>query len=573
MQRFALFLSAAGAVGVVLVLVWLGARSPDREVVARVGDQKLTVAEFQRLAEHAAPRYPFLPESAKVALAEDWLRRALLVASARRNPVVVDSLVRNYRDQTERETLVNALAQQLAPRDVAVSDAEVRRFWESRGQETHIQLVYTLDERMMRAAQAARAQGEPFSSVADRFNIAGMLPPGGDLGFVAPGGLVNPLDRIVQATPVGHTSGPVEAPGEGWFLIHVVARRPRERGSYAAEAPQLRSMLTQRKQRLAATMAFKALHNQYAVRTSDDGISVLFQHVNTPPLIQGFGGQAAPPPPTPEENRTVLGTWDGGPGFTGRYTLADALSDLDAGRGGERPNPSMTPALEQWVAGRIMEQAAYLEAKRRHLNEEPDVAQRIQEAVDNFVLEGALESDIARVSQPTAADLQTAYEQNSGSLAKLQSVTVQYLTLPDSGSAVRAFERVRPHPTLEDAVLLASPGMQVREEVVLFPSKDPLWSVMEGGFRQAPLGTYFPPMRVPQGWRIVQLTGRDMPMPTFNQLPAGVQQNLFQEATTRARRRRLEAYTDSLRRVIPWSLNREALRHARWPLPGMEIGG
>jgi hypothetical protein len=480
--------------------------------------------------------------------------------------------VRKYSNQIERELLVSALAQQLAPRDVAVSDAEIRRFWESRGQETHVQLVYAVDERMMQAAQEALAHGEAFGSVADRFNIAGMLPPGGDLGFVAPGGLVNPLDRLVQTTPVGRTSEPVEAPGQGWFLVHVVARRPRERAPYAAEAPQLRTMLTQRKQRMALIQAFKALHNQYAVRTSDEGIAVLYHHVNTPPLIQGFGGEAAPPPPTAEENRTVLGTWDGGPGFSGRYTLAEALSDLEAGRG-DRPNASMTPALEQWVEGRIMEQVAYLEAKRRHLHEEPDVAQRIEEAVDNYVLEGALDSDIARVSQPTAADLQAVYEQNTGSLATLQNVTVQHLTIPDSGSAVRAFEQVRPHPTLKDAVLLASPGMQVHEEVVPFPSKDPLWSIMEGGFRQAPLGTYFPPMRVPQGWRIVQLLGREMPTPTFNQLPAAMQQNLFQEATNRARQRRLEAYTDSLRKVIPWSLNREALRRARWPLAGMEMGG
>ena len=104
---------------------------------------------------------------------------------------------------------------------------------------------------------------------------------------------MNPLDHAVQTTPIGKIAGPFEAPGEGWFLIKVLERRPREQAPFEQEEPQLRQMLAQRKQRTAAARAFRTLRAQYDIKTRDEGVSALYQQLNTPPLIQDFGDTAA----------------------------------------------------------------------------------------------------------------------------------------------------------------------------------------------------------------------------------------------------------------------------------------
>jgi hypothetical protein len=109
--------------------------------------------------------------------------------------------------------------------------------------------------------------------------------------------------------------------------------------------------------------------------------------------------------------------------------------------------------------------------------------------------------------------------------AKLHSVTVQYLVLPDSASARSLLERIRPASTMRDAILLSSAGMQVREELVRSPSTDPLWKTVEYELRSMPRGTYAGPVPAKGGWMVFQLVARDETVPPMEALPIEVQQD------------------------------------------------
>jgi parvulin-like peptidyl-prolyl isomerase len=542
----------------------LSSCSSHDDVLARVGSQKITVAEFTDVAREGAQRYPFPPDSAKALLLNDLVRRSLMIEVAQHDPTIVDSLVKNYRDYVERSVLVGALAERIAPKDVGVSEAEVRELYEWRKHASHVQLVYAFDEVVARAARTEIDGGADFGAVADKYNPSGMMPPRGDLGFVPAAGLVEPLDQAARETPVGKVVGPMPSPGEGWFLLKVVAREPRPVEPYATEALSLRSTLVQRKQRAVAVNAFKGLRDQYRVAVDHAGLGVFFRRYNAPHILEDSKGNPMAPPPTPDELKAVLGRWDGGYGYKGQFTMKDAMDDLDAGRGGERPNPSMMPAIEQWVTSRIVERVALIEAKRRHLNEEPAIAKKMSEAINNYVLEGMYSTHVTMVAFPTDADMQAAYAHNVASFTELRSVRVQYLTLPDSASAANAFARVQTSPTLRDAILLASPDMQVREETVPYPNNDRLWSMMQGMFRDAQKGAYFGPVHLPEGWRIIQMVDKDEDTPAMSALPPNTQQSLQEEARELARERRFIAYTDSLRQVVPVTIDHERLRRVPW---------
>src|SRR4249920_1294375 len=98
-------------------LAALSSCSSHDDVLARVGSQKITVAEFTDVAREGAQRYPFPPDSAKTLLLNDLVRRSLMIEVAQHDPTIIDSLVKGYSDYVERSVLVSALAERIAPKD------------------------------------------------------------------------------------------------------------------------------------------------------------------------------------------------------------------------------------------------------------------------------------------------------------------------------------------------------------------------------------------------------------------------------------------------------------------------
>lgn len=560
---------AAGAMlalsAALLAAALLAGCSKGSNTLARVGDQVITVDDFRAVASTAASHYPFPPDSARARLLDDMIQRALLAQAAAKSGLLIDSLVKQQRARVEEQVLTAALVQQIAPRDIPVSDAEVRALYDSRDTVTHCQLIYAVGETRARGAMDAIQGGEEFSVVADRFNPSGALPPGGDLGFIAAGSLVDPVDRVVREAPVGSIQGPLRGPGEGWFVVRIVERKRQAQPPFESEAPRLRNMLEQRKQRAQAQRAFDGLKSQYRVASDPAGVAAMYSHYNAPRQADS-SGRTALPPPTPEELRMVLGRWDGGGSFRGEYTMANAFEDLDAGRG-DTPNPSVLPEIQQWVEQRIIERVALIEARRRHLGDQPDIARRIRDAMDGYLAESIYRWGVADRSTPSEEDVRASFERNAGFFVHLASAHFQYLTFPESTMAAGAFGKVRGAKTLREAVLLASPSLQVHDETVTYPSQDPLWSILEGTVKREPAGTFFPPMRVPTGWRIVQLVSKDERVPKFEELPQDARQSLFEAAAQRLRSQRLTVFLDSLRRVIPVTVDRKKLARVAWPPP------
>src|SRR2546426_102054 len=166
--------------GCVAVTSLLGC-SPQPRVLARVGDRTISVEDYRQMAESAAGRYFLPPDSARELLLDDLVRRELMLVAAKRNPAVPDPFVARRRAEFENDALSRALFEQLTPRDVGVSDAEVRRLYLWRQQATHCLVALTHDSSTAILARQAMDAGQDFATVAKRFDVTGMLPPGGDL--------------------------------------------------------------------------------------------------------------------------------------------------------------------------------------------------------------------------------------------------------------------------------------------------------------------------------------------------------------------------------------------------------
>jgi peptidyl-prolyl cis-trans isomerase C len=530
--------------------------------LARVGDRTITVAEFEQVAQRAGTMYGPVPDSAKKRLLDDLIQRALMLEAAKREPWASESELAKIRERTENEILGGAIVERLVPREIPVSEGEARMLYERRAQEARLQVIYTFDKTLANAAMSELKHGRDFTEVATRFNLPGLLPGGGDLGFVTPGTLPAPLDDWLTDAPLDRVQGPVHAADEAWYVARVLARRPRTREPFEAEQMMLTETIRQRKRRALSIKVFQKLREEYGLRVEPGAPQLLFARYNHAPEDTA----------DTQDPTIVLARYRGLDGHEATYKLRDAIDDLESGTG-DRPNPTMLPSFEQWIEARTMQRIVLIEARRRRLHQEPAIAKRVQERVDNYVLNTLYESVVAEHAQTTPQDLEAAFVRQAPMLTRLVSIHVQHLTLPDSMSAMRVLEHVRGAPTLRDAILLSSPGLQVVDETIPFPTQNPVWSSLEQGLQRMPPGSYGGPVQLPQGWRVIQLISSQHTQPTLETMDPQAQRMVMAEADNLARERRLMQYSDSLRHVLPVVVDTERLKRLPWPGPTPETTG
>ena len=542
-----------------LLAVVLAGCSADRDVLIKVGNRTVTVDEFRAVARGNESQYLGTPQEAKAALFEDLLRRALLLHEAEQRGLFRDSALVLLRTQAEERLLTEAMLQQLAPARIAVSDAEVVRAVAWRDTASHMLAIYSPRKGTAEAAAAELGRGADFSVTADRFNPPGLMPPGGDFGFLTPGSLVNPLDTHLRTAPVGRIVGPFEAPGEGWFVIKVVERQVRPQGPFESQAPQVREMLRQRKRRLAAMRGYADLKQAYAFRLEPGAGALLFARYNRQPeLLEGLGSQLAPPPGTEDETQ-VLARWDGGV-----YRLRDALDDLEIEQ--RPPDFNNLAALEYWIEQRGMRDIALAEARRRLLHQDPDIRRRIDGAVDNQVLQAIYEQDVAAEAQLIPLDVRAYYASSRGDFQKLDQITLETATLTDSLLAQNVVMHGGHAPDLATALAMANAGVPVRIETLRYPNPDPTWDMLQATFMSLPPGQLVGPTRTPQGWLIVRIVDKQQRVAEFDELEPMLKQAVTQQAEEKRRDDALRKVVDHLRRMFNPELHPEKLDRIPWPI-------
>jgi peptidyl-prolyl cis-trans isomerase C len=536
-----------------LALVALAGCRDDANVLARVEDQPITVAQFNDVARAAGRQYPGPADSARSRLLADMVQRELLVQGARREHMDDTPEFMAYRDALTRQILRETYFRRAAGGPFPVSEAEARALYERRKLGTHVHLIYAYNADMAKAAARAIARGEPFATVADRYNPTGMVPAGGDVGTVQAGALMPPLDEIVRTGPLGQVLGPIEVSGQGWFLLLLQDRKPVNEPAYEQERDQLMEVLRQRKQRVTALKVIENLRGLYQVRVAPGAPQRMVGQFRPRPDVTGV---PAPIGPARDE---VLATFVGG-----RYTLGDAYDDL-MGDANSRPNLDVTPAVERWIEGQALNRAALAEAMKNHLQDEPEIRDRLRDRLDNFLLDGYYNRQVAQRIDVSPADFAAAYERYKASFTRLSEARVQTVTLKDSAAAATLAAAAGQAPSLRDAATAAGAGARVQEEMLTFPNTSD-WAAFEGKLSTMHPGEIAGPYATPNGWRIVQMIQTTMAAPPLESLPPGTQQQLQNVATESKREARLAALTDSLRRVIrPVVVYADRLQRVPWP--------
>jgi parvulin-like peptidyl-prolyl isomerase len=553
-----LFFLISGLGGAAFLIACSGC-SRESRVLARAGKEIITENEFLEVARNAGMQYPGPPDSAKALLLEDLIRRELLLQEAKARQFGHDSLLAAYRHNAENEIVYAAVLARLAPGSIPVSEAEVETLYAWRNTETRARVIYTLDARLARDAMTQIRSGGDFAQLADRYNVPGSIPAGGDLGFLPPGSLPQPLDRELRQAPVGAVIGPL-ARREGWFILKILERRPQAQPPLDTQRSMLRGLLAQRKQRAVSARLYEGLTAQYQVRVEPGGAQALFAQYQ-----RQSGAPTDPSRSEPQgaaERQRILGRYQDR-GREQRYTIADALADLEAT--GDPPQFNMLPLVERWIESRMMRRVLMIEAQRRHIAEEPAVARRIEGQVNNYLLDRIYDIEVIDLSQVGPEDVQAFYRQRAQAFSRLGSVRLLHTTLQDSAAAQQLIAHGGHAGDLRDAARMISADLAVSDETIAFPTSNPLWGSLHDTFVSLPAGHYAGPIAVPGGWMVFQVVGKQETSSRFEELSPAQQGQLQNDALLWKREQRLSELFESLRRKYPVTIDHKRLKAVRWP--------
>ena len=524
--------------------------SPQKGVLARVGNQAITEEYFLIVARQIGAGYPGPPDTMKTRLLEDLIRRELLVQAAIARGVHRDTALIDQRARLEEQALRERLFADLGG-DFPVSEDEIQTFYRWRAQETRARVIFSHTRDRIMAAHDALRRGADFAAVADRFNPAGFTAPGGEVGFAVPGLLLQPLDDIIRTSPPGQVVGPAEAANQGWFLVKVEERRPRQNPPLEAERGVITEVIRQRKQREIMVRAIDRLTAAYDMQV----VKGAPQELTMRALESSRAG--AVPELTPGEKALPMARYRGGV-----YTMGDAYLDLMSGR--SNPDFQVTATVERWLQARALDRVVLVEARARHYLDEPAVERALRERTNDFLLQAWFSQEVLLPVRATEEDARSLHARSAPVLT-LQSARVLTVTLRDSAAASQLALTARQVEGLREAVAIAAPGSRVRTENLTFPNALPFMQALEPELRMRSEGDYAGPFRMPGGWLVVQLLAKTQNAADFDHLPLMERERLLNEATELKRQEHVSALVAELRSRTPVTIDWRRLKKLRWP--------
>ncbi|ANB33167.1 peptidylprolyl isomerase [Rhodovulum sulfidophilum] len=253
-MSFALRPLAVLALGATLALPALADEIGPDTVVARVGDQEITIGHMIVLRAQLPAEYQQLPDDVLYQAVLDQLIRQTAVGEAIGKELSTGA--RLALENERRSFVAGEALSRLA--EAAVTDEAVEAAYNATYGEAdptneyhaaHI-LVETEDE-----AQAIEAQlrdGADFAQLAKEKSTGPSGPNGGDLGWFSEGMMVKPFEEAVTVLEPGEVSAPVQTQF-GWHVIKLYETRLKD----APRLADVRGELVQQIQRDAMEEALE----------------------------------------------------------------------------------------------------------------------------------------------------------------------------------------------------------------------------------------------------------------------------------------------------------------------------
>jgi len=228
------------------------------DVVARVADRMLTLADFKRYLERNAGTdlAQVNPEVAS-AMLDQWIDEVVLSEYAATHGIEVPaeaiaqsvrndagSTVIEKRDEMRRQKLIMSLNADVAePTDTEIHDEYDKHPNEFKsGEEVHVRQILVHDENLANQIVERLRKGERFEDLSSQYSLAPNAKKGGDIGYVSRGELPKMFEDVIFALKPGQISNVIRT-DSSFHVFRIDDRRGPGTVDLQTAAPVIRQRL------------------------------------------------------------------------------------------------------------------------------------------------------------------------------------------------------------------------------------------------------------------------------------------------------------------------------------------
>ena len=228
------------------------------DVVARVGERMVTLADFKRyLDRNAGTDLAQVGPEVASAMLDQYIEEIVLSEHAATHGVEIPaekiasavrteagSTVIEKRDEMRRQKLIADLTEALPQ----PGETEIRAYYEQHpsefrsGEEVHVRQILVHEEGIANSIAAQLKKGASFEDLSRQYSLAPNAKKGGEIGYVSRGELPKMFEDEIFALKPGSSSGVIRTENS-FHIFQVDERRPPGVVTLPTAAPVIRERL------------------------------------------------------------------------------------------------------------------------------------------------------------------------------------------------------------------------------------------------------------------------------------------------------------------------------------------
>ena len=499
-------------VGIALAALWWSGCGPqvDSDVVAKVGDEEIELADLRQFREESTANYRDPEEGLQA-----WrfylqtmidMKLMLIAAQEQRLDQTVE-FVRRW-DRERRKKLVDEYAVRTILADVDLAVDGMRQNFATNKWNRMLRLAHIRTASATEAQKAMRdlEQGQDFAEVARRYSIAPTAAHGGVLdawygrGNLEEMGLPIEVGEQIFDLQVGDLSQPLLV-GENYEIFKVLSQGPAPthyRAAFLREQywnefrTRWNELIAQLKERLNAQLDGEAVRLLVDRMAESDGRGMLL---------------------APEEQEVILCRFKGG-----QVTLLDFAETYNAYwfiRSVSFDSSGIAEFVHRDLLPRVL---VYQAALQEGLDQDSTIAAWLQDKKKSLLLEALRREEVVEQTEVDSAMARQYYDDHPQMFMELEEIQMAEVLVATRAEAEQLLQRVRAGERLE--TLAARHTLRTDAErsgqyhIHNHPSERRVFGALYDSVVAAPVGVLTGPVALDEGYSIFEVRERIPPRPT-----------------------------------------------------------
>ena len=308
----------------------LGCGKTDGTVVAKVGDEKISVREFREFLDRNPLGYRSAEEEfeGKRMLLDSLISHTLLVQAGYTRHIDQSPEVARIVEASRRRFLLDSLYYSHVDSKISVSESELKKIYDDLGFQLRAFHILFRDPDTANMVFEKLKAGENFEQLAHQYSVDERARRNrGDMGYFVRGTGPEDFEKVVFDLEVGEITPPFKT-SYGYHIVKLVDRKPEEsREPYARVRSSLEEQVRMAKRQELTQRYFDSIATRYPVTVDTAVTDYLIQKRNRlyPPVVVerlpkwDFDDEQL----DRDERELLLATWNGG-----QITVIDYLMSV-----------------------------------------------------------------------------------------------------------------------------------------------------------------------------------------------------------------------------------------------------